>query len=193
MAGHPQNIVLLPCDAFGVLPPIANLTPEQAAYHFISGYTAKVAGTEMNINQPTATFSACYGAPFMPRHPGVYAELLIEKIAQHHSQCWLLNTGWIAGGATQSSRIKIQWTRTLLNSAISGQLDNTEYTVDPLFGFSIPQSCPDIPTEILNPRNTWDNTEDYDHQAQELANMFNENFKKFIKDTAEPICSAGPR
>ena len=193
MAGHPQNIVLLTCDAFGVLPPIAKLTPEQAAYHFISGYTAKVAGTEMNINQPTATFSACYGAPFMPRHPGVYAELLTEKIAQHHSQCWLLNTGWIAGGATQSSRIKIQWTRTLLNSAISGQLDDAEYTVDPLFGFLIPQSSPDIPTEILNPRNTWNNTEDYDHQAQELANMFNENFKKFIKDTAEPICSAGPR
>ena len=193
MAGHPQNIVLLTCDAFGVLPPISKLTPEQAAYHFISGYTAKVAGTEMNINQPTATFSACYGAPFMPRHPGVYAELLSGKIAQHHSQCWLLNTGWIAGGATQSSRIKIQWTRALLNSALTGQLDNVEYTVDPLFGFSIPQTCPGIPSEILNPRDTWDNPQDYDRQAQELATMFNENFKQFIGDTAEPICSAGPQ
>jgi phosphoenolpyruvate carboxykinase (ATP) len=193
MAGHPKNIVLLTCDAFGVLPPISRLTPEQAAYHFISGYTAKVAGTEMNIDQPTATFSACFGAPFMPRHPGIYANLLSEKIAQHQSQCWLLNTGWIAGGATNSSRIKIKWTRALLNAALSGQLDHVEYAIDPRFGFSIPQSCPDAPTEILNPRNTWEGTQAYDNQAEELADMFKENFKQFTADTAETIRSAGPQ
>lgn len=193
MAGHPQNIVLLTCDAFGVLPPISRLTPEQAAYHFISGYTAKVAGTEMNINQPTATFSACFGAPFMPRHPGVYAKLLSDKIAQHKAQCWLLNTGWIAGGATQSSRIKIKWTRALLNAALNGLLKDVEYRIDPRFGFNIPQSCPGVPAEILNPRDTWENSSAYDDQADQLASMFMENFGQFAADTPEPIRSAGPQ
>ena len=193
MAGHPQNIVLLTCDAFGVLPPISRLTPEQAAYHFISGYTAKVAGTEMNINQPTATFSACFGAPFMPRHPGVYAKLLSDKIGQHHSQCWLLNTGWIAGGATQSSRIKIKWTRALLNAALNGLLKEVEYRIDPRFGFNIPQSCPGVPAEILNPRDTWEDPSAYDGQADRLASMFMENFGQFAADTPEPIRSAGPQ
>ena len=193
MAGHPQNIVLLTCDAFGVLPPISRLTPEQAAYHFISGYTAKVAGTEMNINQPTATFSACFGAPFMPRHPGVYAKLLSDKIAQHKAQCWLLNTGWIAGGATQSSRIKIKWTRALLNAALNGLLKDVEYRIDPRFGFNIPQSCPGVPAEILNPRDTWEDSSAYDGQADQLASMFMENFGQFAADTPEPIRSAGPQ
>ena len=193
MAGHPQNIVLLTCDAFGVLPPISRLTPEQTAYHFISGYTAKVAGTEMNINQPTATFSACFGAPFMPRHPGVYAKLLSDKIAQHKAQCWLLNTGWIAGGATQSSRIKIKWTRALLNAALNGLLKDVEYRIDPRFGFNIPQSCPSVPAEILNPRDTWEDSSAYDDQADQLASMFIENFGQFAADTPEPIRSAGPQ
>ena len=193
MAGHPQNIVLLTCDAFGVLPPISRLTPEQAAYHFISGYTAKVAGTEMNINQPTATFSACFGAPFMPRHPGVYAKLLSDKIAQHKAQCWLLNTGWIAGGATQSSRIKIKWTRALLNAALNGLLKEVEYRIDPRFGFNIPQSCPGVPAEILNPRDTWEDPSAYDGQADRLASMFMKNFGQFAADTPEPIRSAGPQ
>ena len=193
MAGHPQNIVLLTCDAFGVLPPISRLTPELAAYHFISGYTAKVAGTEMNINQPTATFSACFGAPFMPRHPGVYAKLLSDKIAQHKAQCWLLNTGWIAGGATQSSRIKIKWTRALLNAALNGLLKDVEYRIDPRFGFNIPQSCPSVPAEILNPRDTWTDSSAYDGQADQLASMFMENFGQFAADTPEPIRSAGPQ
>ena len=193
MAGHPQNIVLLTCDAFGVLPPISRLTPEQAAYHFISGYTAKVAGTEMNINQPTATFSACFGAPFMPRHPGVYAKLLSDKIGQHHSQCWLLNTGWIAGGATQSSRIKIKWTRALLNAALNGLLKEVEYRIDPRFGFNIPQSCPGVPAEILNPRDTWEDPSAYDGQADRLASMFMKNIGQFAADTPESIRSAGPQ
>ena len=193
MAGHPQNIVLLTCDAFGVLPPISRLTPEQAAYHFISGYTAKVAGTEMNINQPTATFSACFGAPFMPRHPSIYAKLLSDKIAQHKTQCWLLNTGWIAGGATQSSRIKIKWTRALLNAALNGLLKDVEYRIDPRFGFNIPQSCPGVPAEILNPRDTWEDSSAYDGQADQLASMFMENFGQFAADTPEPIRSAGPQ
>ena len=193
MAGHPQNIVLLTCDAFGVLPPISRLTSEQAAYHFISGYTAKVAGTEMNINQPTATFSACFGAPFMPRHPGVYAKLLSDKIAQHKAQCWLLNTGWIAGGATQSSRIKIKWTRALLNAALNGLLKDAEYRIDPRFGFNIPQSCPGVPAEILNPRDTWEDSSAYDDQADQLASMFKENFGQFAADTPEAIRSSGPQ
>ncbi len=193
MAGHPQNIVLLTCDAFGVLPPISRLTPEQAAYHFISGYTAKVAGTEMNINQPTATFSACFGAPFMPRHPGVYAKLLSDTIAQHKAQCWLLNTGWIAGGATQSSRIKIKWTRALINAALNGLLKDVEYRIDPRFGFNIPQSCPGVPAEILNPRDTWKDSSAYDGQADQLASMFRKNFGQFAADTPEPIRAAGPQ
>ena len=191
-AGHPQNIVFLTCDAFGVLPPIAQLTPEQAAYHFISGYTAKVAGTEMNIDTPTATFSTCFGAPFMPRHPGVYAKLLTEKMAEHQSQCWLLNTGWIAGGYGQSERIKIKWTRALLNAALEGQLADVDYQTDPRFGFQIPQTCPNVPSEILNPRDTWESPTAYDHQANELAQMFHENFQQYAADTPAPICNAGP-
>lgn len=192
-AGHPQNIVLLTCDAFGVLPPIARLTPEQAAYHFISGYTAKVAGTEMNINQPTATFSACFGAPFMPQHPGVYAKLLTDKMAEHHSCCWLLNTGWIAGGAGQSDRIKIKWTRALLNAALGGQLDQVEFKTDLRFGFEIPQSAEDVPPEILNPRDTWPDPSAYDAQADTLAEMFRDNFAPFAADTPQAIRNAGPQ
>ena len=185
--------MFLTCDAFGVLPPIARLTPEQAAYHFISGYTAKVAGTEMNIDTPTATFSTCFGAPFMPRHPGVYAKLLTEKMAEHQSQCWLLNTGWIAGGYGQSDRIKIQWTRALLNAALEGQLADVDYQTDPRFGFQIPQSCPDVPSEILNSRETWPDPAAYDHQANQLATMFRENFTQYAADTPEPIRNAEPR
>ncbi|MDE2682489.1 MAG: phosphoenolpyruvate carboxykinase (ATP), partial [Verrucomicrobiota bacterium] len=191
-AGHPQNIVFLTCDAFGVLPPIARLTPEQAAYHFISGYTAKVAGTEMNIDTPTATFSACFGAPFMPRHPGIYAKLLTEKITRHQSQCWLLNTGWIAGGYGQSDRIKIKWTRALINAALKGQLAGVDYKTDPRFGFQIPQTCPNVPPEILTPRNTWPDPAAYDHQANQLAEMFRENFQQYAENTPAPIRNAGP-
>ena len=137
MAGHPKDVVFLTCDAFGVLPPLSRLTPEQAAYHFISGYTAKVAGTEIGITEPQATFSTCFGAPFMPRHPSIYADLLSRKIREHNANCWLINTGWVAGGYGESSRIRIKWTRSLLNAALDGSLDDVIFVEDERFGFQI--------------------------------------------------------
>ncbi len=192
-AGHPDNIVFLTCDAFGVLPPIARLSPAQAAYHFISGYTAKVAGTEIGITEPMATFSTCFGAPFMPRHPSEYADLLIKKIAKHNASCWLINTGWIAGGYGESSRIRIKWTRALLNAALSGALDDVVYVTDERFGFKIPATCDGVPSEILQPRSTWPSTERYDNVANVLVQMFNENFESFAEGCNEEVKSAAPR
>ena len=193
MAGHPQNVVFLTCDAFGVLPPISRLNPEQAAYHFISGYTAKVAGTEVGIKEPQATFSACFGAPFMPRHPSVYADLLATKMAEHGARCWLLNTGWVSGGYGKSKRIRIKWTRALLNAALDGSLNNAEFVVDPRFGFEIPQFCEGVPEEILNPRDTWGDGGEYDETADHLANMFGENFIQFEEGTSPDILNAAPK
>ena len=189
-AGHPDNIVFLTCDAFGVLPPIARLSPAQAAYHFISGYTAKVAGTEIGITEPMATFSTCFGAPFMPRHPSEYADLLIKKIAEHNASCWLINTGWIAGGYGESSRIRISWTRALLNAALSGALDDVVYVTDERFGFKIPATCDGVPSEILQPRSTWPSTERYDNVANVLVQMFNENFENFAEGCNEEVKAA---
>jgi phosphoenolpyruvate carboxykinase (ATP) len=193
MAGHPQNVVFLTCDAFGVLPPISRLTPEQAAYHFISGYTAKVAGTEVGVKEPQATFSACFGAPFMPMHPSVYADLLAKKMDEHGARCWLLNTGWVSGGYGHSKRIKIRWTRALLNAALDGTLNNVEFKVDERFGFEVPQSCPGVPEEILNPRDTWEDNIAYDLAADNLARMFSENFEQFASGTSESVLSAAPK
>ena len=193
MAGHPQNVVFLTCDAFGVLPPISRLSPAQAAYHFISGYTAKVAGTEVGVVEPQATFSACFGAPFMPRHPSVYADLLAEKMAEHGAHCWLLNTGWVRGGYGNSKRIKIKWTRALLNAALDGSLNDAEFVIDPRFGFEIPQTCEGVPDEMLNPRDTWDDVSDYDQTANHLAKMFEENFRQFEEGTSQEVLDAAPK
>ena len=193
MAGHPQNVVFLTCDAFGVLPPISRLNPDQAAYHFISGYTAKVAGTEIGVKEPKPDFSACFGAPFMPRHPSVYADLLSDKMAEHGTKCWLLNTGWVSGGYGKSKRIRIKWTRALLNAALDGTLNETEFSIDPRFGFEVPQSCEGVPEEILNPRDTWGNGADYDSTADRLARMFGENFEQFEQGTSQEVLDAAPK
>ena len=192
MGGHPKNVVFLTCDAFGVLPPIAKLNPKQAAYHFISGYTAKVAGTEVGVTEPRATFSACFGAPFMPMHPSVYGELLSEKIDEHNASCWMLNTGWIAGGFGKSDRIKIKWTRTLLNAALDGSLNNAPMRTDQRFGFEIPMECEGVPSEILDVRGTWKKPENYDDAAESLVALFQQNFEMFSEDADSSVIVAGP-
>jgi phosphoenolpyruvate carboxykinase (ATP) len=190
--GHPKNIIFLTADAFGVMPPIARLTPEQAMYHFISGYTAKVAGTERGVTEPEATFSACFGAPFMARHPGVYADLLGRKIAEHKVNCWLVNTGWSGGPYGVGQRMKIAYTRAMVNAALNGQLSEVRYVKDPVFGVQIPTTCPDVSTEVLIPRHTWAEGEAYDRQAKKLAAMFVHNFKEFEDGVAETIKAAAP-
>ncbi|MBU0480881.1 MAG: phosphoenolpyruvate carboxykinase [Proteobacteria bacterium] len=193
MAGHPKNIIMLTADAFGVLPPIARLTPDQAMYHFISGYTAKVAGTEKGVTEPTATFSACFGAPFMIRHPYVYAKLLEEKIKKHGSKCWLVNTGWTGGPYGVGSRMKIGHTRALLHAAISGGLDHVEMKIDPVFGIEVPVSVPGVPGDILDPGKTWSDPGAYDAQAAKLARLFHNNFEKFRDLAPDNVVKAGPR
>jgi len=190
--GHPENIIFLTADAFGVLPPVSKLTPEQAMYHFLSGYTAKVAGTERGITEPQATFSTCFGAPFMTQHPNVYAELLGEKIAKHEVKCWLVNTGWTGGPYGVGHRMKIAYTRAMVNAALDGDLNNVEYETDPIFGLEIPQSCSNVPDEVLNPKNTWTDKAAYDVQAKKLAGMFVENFKQFEDQVSDEIKSAAP-
>lgn len=177
--GHPKNIVFLTADAFGVMPPIARLTPEQAMFHFLSGYTAKVAGTEAGVKEPSATFSTCFGAPFMVHHPGVYANLLRDKITQHGSHVWLVNTGWTGGPYGVGSRMSIKHTRAMLRAALNGELDNVQFVKDAFFNLDIPTSCPHVPDEVLNPRNTWADKQAYDRQATHLVALFEENFKQF--------------
>lgn len=189
---HPKNIIFLTADAFGILPPISRLTPEQAMYHFISGYTAKVAGTERGVHEPQATFSACFGAPFMPLHPTVYAELLAEKIRKHKSNVWLVNTGWTGGPYGTGHRMKLSHTRQMLYEAIAGHLDQAEYDTEPVFGLAVPKKIAGIPDNILNPRNTWTDKDAYDRKASQLAGMFSDNFKKFKKQAAAEIREAGP-
>ena len=190
---HPLNIVMLTADAFGVLPPIARLTPAAAKYHFLSGYTAKVAGTEKGVTEPKATFSTCFGAPFMVWHPNVYARFLGERIARHGARVWLVNTGWMGGPYGVGSRMKIAYTRAMLHAALSGALDDVQYETDPVFNVDVPLSCPDVPTSALTPRGTWSKPEDYDIQAAKLARMFAENFKSF-EDAGEPdVKAAGPK
>jgi phosphoenolpyruvate carboxykinase (ATP) len=179
MAGHPKTIIMLTADAFGVLPPIAKLTPEQAMYHFLSGYTAKVAGTERGVTEPTATFSTCFGAPFMVHHPTVYANLLGERIAKHEASCWLVNTGWTGGPYGVGKRMKIAYTRAMVNAAIDGRLASATFEREPFFGLSIPAAVPDVPADVLNPRNAWADAAAYDAQATKLARLFEENFKRF--------------
>jgi phosphoenolpyruvate carboxykinase (ATP) len=190
---HPTNVIFLTCDAFGVLPPISRLTPEQAMYHFISGYTAKVAGTERGVTEPQATFSACFGAPFMPLHPTVYAELLAEKVRRHNSNVWLINTGWTGGAHGIGHRMDLAHTRQMLSEALEGNLEKAEFETDPVFGLAIPNSVTKVPTEILKPRNTWNDKKSYDEKAEELAAMFAENFKKFEQEATKELVEAGPR
>jgi phosphoenolpyruvate carboxykinase (ATP) len=191
--GHPENIIFLTADAFGVLPPVSKLTSEQAMYHFLSGYTAKVAGTERGITEPQATFSTCFGAPFMTQHPNVYAELLGEKIANHEVKCWLVNTGWTGGPYSIGHRMKIAYTRAMVNAALDGDLDDVKYETDPIFGLEIPQSCPNVPVEILNPKNTWKDKAAYDVQAKKLAGMFVDNFKQFEDQVTDAVKSTAPK
>jgi len=191
--GHPKNVVFLTADAFGVLPPISKLSPEQAMYHFISGYTAKVAGTERGVTEPQATFSACFGAPFMPLHPTVYAELLAEKIKEHGSQVWLVNTGWTGGPHGVGSRMNLSYTRRMVNAALDGELDDVEFTEEPFFGLMIPTSVPDVPDEVLNPKATWEDKAAYDEKAKALAAMFKKNFEEFADRASAEILSGGPK
>ncbi len=193
MGDHPRNVIFLTADAFGVLPPVSKLTPEQAMYHFLSGYTAKVAGTEKGIKEPQATFSNCFGGPFMVHHPSVYAKMLGERIEKHQANCWLVNTGWTGGPYGVGARIKIAYTRRILDELLAGSLNEVHYETDPVFGLHIPQTCPGIPDEVLNPRNTWEDKAAYDQQAQKLAKMFQDNFQQYAEGLPAEVLAAGPK
>jgi phosphoenolpyruvate carboxykinase (ATP) len=191
-AGHPKNVVFLTADAFGVLPPIAKLTPEQAMYYFLSGYTAKVAGTERGVTEPQATFSACFGAVFLVWHPTKYAEMLGKLLREHNANVWLVNTGWSGGAYGVGKRMKLPHTRAMIHAALFGELDDAEFRTDPVFGLSVPVSVPKVPAKVLVPRGTWANGEAYDAQAKKLAGMFRDNFSKFA-GASEAIRDAGPK
>ncbi len=193
VGGHPENILFLTCDAFGVLPPVSRLTPEQAMYHFISGYTARVAGTEKGVTEPTPVFSACYGAPFMPLHPRRYAELLGERIARHDAKVWLINTGWTGGPHGVGRRVSIPHTRAMVNAALDGKLDDVPTWEEPTFGLHVPETCPEVPSELLRPRDSWPDGAAYDAQAAKLAGMFRDNFEIFAQDVSEAVRAAGPK
>ena len=193
MGPVPKNVVMLTADAFGVLPPISKLTPDQAMYHFLSGYTAKVAGTEIGVTEPEATFSTCFGAPFMPRHPSVYGNLLKERIAKGGVDCWLVNTGWTGGKYGVGKRMPIKETRALLNAALDGSLKNAEFRKDPNFGFEVPVSVPGVDSSILDPRGTWSNPSDYDAMAAKLVDLFVENFAQFADHVDEGVRQSAPK
>ncbi len=189
----PKNIIFLTADAYGVLPPIAKLTPDQAMYHFLSGYTARVAGTEIGVTEPSATFSTCFGAPFMPRHPSVYGNLLKERIAKGGVDCWLVNTGWTGGQYGVGHRMPIKVTRALLNAALDGSLNTAEFRIDPNFGFKVPVAVPGVESKILNPRETWPDAAAYDATAQKLVGQFIENFAQFAEHVDEGVRQAAPK
>jgi phosphoenolpyruvate carboxykinase (ATP) len=191
-SGHPRNIVMLTADAFGVLPPLARLTPSQAMYHFLSGYTAKVAGTEKGVSGVEATFSTCFGAPFMPRHPSVYGNLLRDLIARHGVNCWLVNTGWTGGQYGDGQRMPLKFTRALLDAALSGALHGASFRRDPMFGFEAPTDVPGVPPHLLDPRRTWSDKLAYDQQARRLVVMFAENFRRFETAVDAEVRAAGP-
>ncbi len=189
--GHPKNVVFLTADAFGVLPPVSKLTPEQAMYHFMSGYTAKVAGTEAGVTEPQATFSTCFGAPFMPLPPKVYAEMLGRRLREHSAQCWLVNTGWQGGPYGVGKRMSLPYTRAMVNAMVEGKLTNVEFEIEPAFGLSIPKSCPGVPPELLKPRNSWQDKAAYDKMAAELSARFAKNFEQF--EAPPEVKAAGPK
>ncbi|MFL5777493.1 MAG: phosphoenolpyruvate carboxykinase (ATP) [Chloroflexota bacterium] len=193
MAGQPRTVVLLTADAFGVMPPISRLTHEQAAYHFVSGYTAKLAGTEIGVTEPKATFSTCFGAPFMPRHPGEYARMLVDRLGRADIPVFLVNTGWTGGPYGVGERMNIDHTRAMVRAALSGALDRVPMRLDPTFGFEVPTACPDVPASFLDPRATWDDPDAYDVQAGKLATMFHENFQRYADAVDPAVADAGPR
>jgi phosphoenolpyruvate carboxykinase (ATP) len=190
---NPKNIFFLTCDAYGVLPPISRLTPGQAAFHFISGYTAKVAGTEADVTEPTMTFSACFGAPFMPMHPTVYAGMLSKKMQDANVNVWMVNTGWSGGAYGVGKRISLKHTRALISAALTGALDHVRYSNHEVFGLAMPHECPGVPSEILNPRNAWKDKDAYDHTANHLANAFTNNFEKFADYATEEMLAGAPK
>jgi phosphoenolpyruvate carboxykinase (ATP) len=193
-AGHPKNVIFLTCDASGVMPPIARLTPNQALYQFISGYTSKIAGTEVGLREePEITFSACFGGPFMVHHPYTYADLLRRKVERYRVQCWLVNTGWVGGPYGVGKRISIKHTRALLSAALTGKLEKVRFGKDPVFGFEVPTQCPDVPAEVLDPSSSWPDRKEYDRKYRQLAARFVENFKKFEDNTPQEVIRAGPR
>jgi phosphoenolpyruvate carboxykinase (ATP) len=191
--GTPKNIFFLTCDAFGVLPPISKLTAGQAMYHFISGYTAKVAGTEAGITEPLTVFSACFGAPFLPLHPTQYAEMLGQRMKDSDVNVWLVNTGWSGGGYGVGSRMKLKYTRAMITAALEGSFDEVAYQTLPIFGLSVPTACPNVPDEVLNPRNTWEDKDAYDAKANSLANSFVQNFDQYKDKASEEIMAAAPK
>lgn len=193
VGGIPKNIFFLTCDAFGVLPPISKLTPGQAMYQFISGYTAKVAGTEAGVTEPKPTFSACFGAPFLPLHPGKYAEMLGKKLQQHNVNVWMINTGWTGGAYGEGHRMKLSYTRAMITAALEGKLNKVDTTTDPIFGMQIPTEVPGVPTEVLNPRNTWNDKNAYDEKAKYLAGLFVKNFEKYASGVSQEILNAAPK
>jgi phosphoenolpyruvate carboxykinase (ATP) len=193
MAGQPSNVIFLTADAFGVLPPISRLTRDQALYHFISGYTAKLAGTEVGVREPTATFSTCFGAPFMPRHPAVYAAMLGERLDAHDVPVWMVNTGWTGGPYGVGQRMDIQQTRDMVRAALDGALEGVPTVTDPVFGVRVPTAVPGVPSEVLMPRATWSDGDAYDVQARKLARMFVENFERFTDRVSPEVAGSGPR
>ncbi len=193
VGGHPKNVIFLTADAFGVLPPVSKLTAGQAMYHYISGYTAKVAGTEQGVKDPEPTFSPCFGGPFLVWHPTKYAELLAEKLRKHGAQTWLVNTGWSGGAYGTGSRIKLKYTRAIIDAIHSGALADVATAEDPVFGFSVPMSCPDVPLEMLQPRNTWTDKAAYDDKAKKVATLFRENFKKYEAQASAEVRAGGPK
>lgn len=192
-SGHPSNIFFLTCDAFGVLPPISRLSPAQAMYHFISGYTARVAGTEAGVTDPKPVFSACFGAPFLPLHPAKYAEMLGQKMREHTVNVWLINTGWTGGPFGVGSRMKLGYTRAMITAALNGSINKARFDAMPGFGFWVPDTCPNVPSEVLNPRKTWADPAAYDQQLNKLAGLFIDNFKPFEAGASEEILSGGPK
>jgi phosphoenolpyruvate carboxykinase (ATP) len=193
VGGHPRNVFFLTCDAFGVLPPIAKLTPAMASYHFLSGFTAKLAGTESGVTEPQPTFSTCFGAPFMPLPPTRYAEMLAQRLSNHKANCWLVNTGWSGGPVGTGKRMKISITRALLTAALDGQLEKSNFTTDPVFNILVPDSCAGVPAEVLAPKNTWADKAAYDQKARELAAMFAKNFEQYKSYASKEIQEAGPK
>ena len=193
VAGLPKNIFFLTCDAYGVLPPISKLTVNQAMYHFISGYTAKVAGTEVGVTEPQLTFSACFGKAFLPLHPIQYADLLGKKLQQHKVNVWLVNTGWSGGPYGVGSRMKLSYTRAMITAALNGSLEKVKYETLPIFDLNVPTSCPDVPQEILNPRNTWKDKDAYDAKSNDLAGSFVKNFEQYASRASAEILKAAPK
>jgi phosphoenolpyruvate carboxykinase (ATP) len=193
VGGIPKNLFFLTCDAYGVLPPISKLTKGQAMYQFISGYTAKVAGTEAGVTEPKPTFSACFGAPFLPLHPGKYAEMLGKKMEKHNVNVWLINTGWTGGPYGVGNRMKLSYTRAMITAALEGKLDNVETVADPIFGVQVPTAVPGVPTDVLTPRNTWADKAAFDEKAKYLAGLFVKNFEKYASGVSQEILDAAPK